>query len=177
MIEGSPCYNRHVFNVGLGELLVIFGFVLVFWGPQALPEIGKNLGKFVRSMRDFARDVRGELGPAAAEFDEIKETVDSIKNPIAAFAKEMMDPAPPSSSRKSKSKAYAARTDEDDYLAGIERQNEDTPTQFDSEEFERSYAAKAGNADADSMRDDILADAESEMGGDDYLADAGKADK
>lgn len=157
-----------MFNVGLGELLVIFGFVLVFWGPQALPEIGKNLGKFVRSMRDFARDVRGELGTAASEFDEIRETVDSIKNPIAAFAKEIIEPSASPPPRRD-AKAYAVRADDDDYLAG-----ENTgAAAFDSESFERSYAAQAED------KKEIAGSPESSefaVETDDYLSGEGKAD-
>ena len=158
-----------MFNVGLGELLVIFAFVLVFWGPQALPEIGKNLGRFVRSMRDFARDVRGELGPAAAEFDELRDTVDSIKNPVAAFTKELMDTSPARTPKIPAAKAYVNREDEDDYLAGVEIEN--PATEFDADAFERSHISKPAEP-ASAATGAVSREPEV----DDYLSESGKAE-
>ncbi|MEP0814641.1 MAG: twin-arginine translocase TatA/TatE family subunit [bacterium] len=81
-----------MFNIGLGELLVVFLFALIFWGPGSLPEIGRNLGRFTRKVRDFALDVRASLGPATKEFDELRSTVDEIRNPVATFAREVFSP-------------------------------------------------------------------------------------
>ena len=80
-----------MFNIGAGELFAIFVIALIFWGPNALPEIGRSLGRFVKSMRGFARQIRDELGPAAQELDELRSTVDEIRNPVAAFAREVAD--------------------------------------------------------------------------------------
>jgi len=99
-----------MFNIGLGELVVIFIIALLFWGPNALPEIGRSLGKLVRAMRDFAHQMRGELGPAARELDEIHETVENIRNPIAAFTRGMLDPVTHQNSGLSEKTENAARS-------------------------------------------------------------------
>ncbi|MDW7649827.1 MAG: twin-arginine translocase TatA/TatE family subunit [Bacillota bacterium] len=39
-------------RIGTSELLLIFALVLVVFGPQRLPEIGRALG---RGMRDFKK--------------------------------------------------------------------------------------------------------------------------
>ena len=43
-------------NVGWGELLVVFGIVLLIVGARRLPEVGRSLGQAVR---EFQRAVRG----------------------------------------------------------------------------------------------------------------------
>lgn len=78
-----------MFNIGAGELLGIFLIALVFWGPNALPEIGKSLGRLARNVRQFARQMRDELGPAAGELDELRSSINEIRNPVAAIAREV----------------------------------------------------------------------------------------
>lgn len=39
-------------RIGSAELLLIFGLVLLVFGPQRLPEIGRALG---RGLRDFKK--------------------------------------------------------------------------------------------------------------------------
>ena len=78
-----------MFNIGAGELFGIFLIALVFWGPNALPEIGKSLGRLARNVRQFARQMREELGPAAGELDELRSSINEIRNPVAAIAREV----------------------------------------------------------------------------------------
>lgn len=39
-------------GLGTGELVIILVIVLVLFGPKRLPQLGKSLGKTVKSMRD-----------------------------------------------------------------------------------------------------------------------------
>ena len=39
-------------NLGLAELIVIFGVALLVIGPRRLPEIARGLGQAVRSFND-----------------------------------------------------------------------------------------------------------------------------
>ena len=43
-------------NIGWGELLVVFGIVLLIVGARRLPEVGRSLGDAVR---EFQRALRG----------------------------------------------------------------------------------------------------------------------
>ena len=47
-------------RLGLGELLVIAGVVLLFVGPKRLPELGKAMGE---ALRAFQRAVKGPSDP------------------------------------------------------------------------------------------------------------------
>lgn len=62
-----------VFNGLTFDKLLIVGIIAVFLlGPERLPYYASQLGKFVRSMRDFANGakdrMREEMGP---EFDDV----------------------------------------------------------------------------------------------------------
>ena len=53
-------------NLGFGELVVIFGIVLLVVGAKRLPEVGRSLGTAVR---EFQRALKGEAGEDAAQAD------------------------------------------------------------------------------------------------------------
>ena len=53
-----------MFNIGAGELIIIFLIILVLFGAKRLPEIGSALGKaiseFKKAMRDGDHSSDGE---------------------------------------------------------------------------------------------------------------------
>ncbi len=49
-----------LFGLGLPELVVISGVVAVLFGPSKLPELGKSLGKTVKSFQTAAKVRSGE---------------------------------------------------------------------------------------------------------------------
>jgi sec-independent protein translocase protein TatA len=48
-------------NIGGTELLVIVVLVLVFFGPNKLPEIAKNMGKGIRQFKDAMRGMQDDI--------------------------------------------------------------------------------------------------------------------
>jgi len=52
-------------NLGLGEMLLIGILLLIFFGPQKLPELGKALGKgiqeFKKASRELTESVKDDL--------------------------------------------------------------------------------------------------------------------
>ena len=53
-----------LFGLGLPELAVIGGVVAVLFGPSKLPELGKTLGKTVKSFQSAAKARAGASGAA-----------------------------------------------------------------------------------------------------------------
>lgn len=48
-------------NIGGGELLVVLFLVFIFFGPNKIPEIGKNLGKGLRELRKAMDGVKKDI--------------------------------------------------------------------------------------------------------------------
>jgi Tat protein translocase TatB subunit len=89
-------------QVGPGEILVILIVALLVFGPQRLPEVGRQVGAAVRELRRMQDTVRGELdmvlhpehgtpsAPVAAEPDD--HTV--ISGELTAPSDASADPPP-----------------------------------------------------------------------------------
>lgn len=45
-------------RIGTTELLLIFGLVLIVFGPRKLPEIGKSLGKGLKEFKLAAKEIK-----------------------------------------------------------------------------------------------------------------------
>ena len=52
-------------NIGSGELLVILLVALIFLGPQRLPDVARQLGQAVSSLRSLASGFQAELEAAS----------------------------------------------------------------------------------------------------------------
>jgi sec-independent protein translocase protein TatA len=48
-------------NVGWPEAMLILGVILIFFGPQKLPEIAEALGKSIRKFRSATREIKDEI--------------------------------------------------------------------------------------------------------------------
>ena len=80
-----------MFGLGTQELLIIFLIVLLLFGANRIPEIGKAMG---RGIRDFKR--------ATSEIeDEFKDTPVSKGKEIPAASKGVADPTAAGSKTKS----------------------------------------------------------------------------
>lgn len=45
-------------RIGSSEVLLIFGLVLIIFGPRKLPEIGRTMGRGLREFRQAVNEVR-----------------------------------------------------------------------------------------------------------------------
>ena len=62
-----------MFGVGLPELAVIALVAVFVFGPDKLPELAKQSGRFIRQLRDLANvardELREELGPEYSDLE------------------------------------------------------------------------------------------------------------
>jgi sec-independent protein translocase protein TatB len=62
-----------VFNIGPLEFIVLAAVALIVFGPDKLPQLTKDAGRMLRTLRDMAQGARtqltSELGPEFANFD------------------------------------------------------------------------------------------------------------
>ncbi len=48
-------------NIGGGELLVVLFLIFLFFGPNKIPEIGRNIGKGLREIRKAMDSVKKDI--------------------------------------------------------------------------------------------------------------------
>jgi len=67
-------------RIGPTELLLIFGLVLVVFGPRKLPEIGKALGKGLKEFKQATREIKESI--------DIKESLEVAEDDKEQAARE-----------------------------------------------------------------------------------------
>lgn len=49
-----------MFGIGVQELLIVLGIVVVIFGAKRLPELGLGVGKAIRNFRGGIKSIEGE---------------------------------------------------------------------------------------------------------------------
>lgn len=63
-------------RIGMGELLLILGIVLIVFGPSKLPALAKSMGQAVSEFRKGASEITKEMDKLSEEVEkstEVKE--------------------------------------------------------------------------------------------------------
>ena len=69
----------NIFGVGLPEVTVILILALLIFGPKKLPELGKQLGKTLKSLKKASNEFQNEIDQVMNEEDK-KEFPKSIES-------------------------------------------------------------------------------------------------
>ncbi len=60
----------NIFGIGLPEMGLIMVVALLVFGPKKLPEIGRSLGKTLRSFQDASKEFENEFKREAQQIEE-----------------------------------------------------------------------------------------------------------
>ncbi len=60
----------NIFGIGLPEMALIMVVALLVFGPKKLPEIGRSLGKTLRSFQDASKEFENEFKREAQQIEE-----------------------------------------------------------------------------------------------------------
>jgi sec-independent protein translocase protein TatA len=55
------------FGIGIWELLVLLGVLLLVFGPEKLPELGRSLGRGARELREGLAEADPAEAPARSD--------------------------------------------------------------------------------------------------------------
>ena len=67
----------NIFGVGLPEVTVILILALLIFGPKKLPELGKQLGKTLKSLKKASNELQNEIDQVMNEKDESPKSIES----------------------------------------------------------------------------------------------------
>ena len=69
----------NIFGVGLPEVTVILILALLIFGPKKLPELGKQLGKTLKSLKKASNEFQNEIDKVMNE-EDIEKSPKSIES-------------------------------------------------------------------------------------------------
>ena len=67
----------NIFGVGLPDVTVILILALLIFGPKKLPELGKQLGKTLKSLKKASNEFQNEIDQVMNEEDESPKSIES----------------------------------------------------------------------------------------------------
>ena len=75
------------FNIGVGEFFLVVILAMIVFGPQRLPELFRRLGKALRDLREFARNIDPEL---LKDFREITQDIESVRSEMSTLRDDLV---------------------------------------------------------------------------------------
>jgi sec-independent protein translocase protein TatA len=93
----SPSHILALFDVGGGEMLMIFVIALLLFGGQRMPELARGLGKSIREFKKVTSGVEEQIKQAIDEAPESPKPPRPrpLAPPPAAPTNPVPPPAPP----------------------------------------------------------------------------------
>jgi TatA/E family protein of Tat protein translocase len=52
-----------MFNIGAGELILIFGAIFLLFGPESLPQIARKIGEILAQFKKSIDDLKNDVSP------------------------------------------------------------------------------------------------------------------
>lgn len=83
----------NIFGIGLPEMAVIMVVALLIFGPKKLPEIGRSVGKTIRSFQEASKDFQNEFQKEAEQLEEAVKTTAELEPKQIYAAKSEQDTA------------------------------------------------------------------------------------
>ena len=81
----------NIFGVGLPEVTVILILALLIFGPKKLPELGKQLGKTLKSLKKASNEFQNEIDQVMNEEDKEKSPKSIESNQTNKISQEKLD--------------------------------------------------------------------------------------
>ncbi|MBD2567178.1 MULTISPECIES: TatA/E family twin arginine-targeting protein translocase [Nostocaceae] len=83
----------NIFGIGLPEMGLIMVVALLIFGPKKLPEIGRSLGKTIRSFQEASNEFQTEFKREAEQLEEAVKTTAELEPKKIESAKSQQDTA------------------------------------------------------------------------------------
>ncbi|NRA13858.1 MAG: twin-arginine translocase TatA/TatE family subunit [Crocinitomicaceae bacterium] len=78
------------------EILLILGFILVFFGSKSIPGLARTFGKTIRQIKEASADIKTEIKKSANEMKGdldlkglISESAEDVRRPLDQYAQDI----------------------------------------------------------------------------------------
>jgi sec-independent protein translocase protein TatA len=58
-------------GMGVPELLVIFGIIILLFGAKKIPDLARGIGKGIREFKDASREIKSEIEKGSSKEDNV----------------------------------------------------------------------------------------------------------
>ena len=93
-----------MFNIGMGELFFIVVILLVVLGPERLPKVMREIGKYAYQLRMIVNELTDQFAEELRPIQELQQLADDL-NPVKQVTKVSMNLAEPPQKKASNSQA------------------------------------------------------------------------
>ena len=84
-------------SIGTGEIVIVFLFILIFFGADKIPGLARNLGKGIRQIKDATNDLQDEIKKTTTDIKReaninkahFIETRRTLESPVKEFTKDL----------------------------------------------------------------------------------------
>lgn len=68
-------------SISGGEIIIVFLFILIFFGADKIPGFARTFGRAIRQMKDATQSIQDDIQNSAKEvkkdFDDVKKNVEN----------------------------------------------------------------------------------------------------
>ena len=95
-----------------GEMVFLFFLALILFGPKKLPEIGRQIGRFMNEFRRASNEFRSQIESEinASEYGTKPQILPPMQAPLGSLASRIFNPPPAEQLQVAESKAAETET-------------------------------------------------------------------
>jgi sec-independent protein translocase protein TatB len=75
---GQAAYAGHVFDIGIGEIMILAVLGLLVFGPERLPKAAADAVRMLKQVRGMASNARQDLADSAGI--DMSETIEAVRS-------------------------------------------------------------------------------------------------
>ena len=94
-------------NLGFSEMVFLFILALLIFGPKKLPEVGRQIGRFMNEFKRASNEFRSQIESEINALDVKPEILPPLRAPLDSLASRIFNPPSP---EKIEAAAPAAET-------------------------------------------------------------------